>query len=231
MKIFVAIPVFDGKLQVQTVKCLLDEKTIATGIGDDLLVNFLPNCSVPAYGRNSLVQNFMESDCDKLIFLDSDITFELGALVKLSHQPVDFVGGCYRFKDEKEHYPVSWLPKEELWADKHGLLEVETLPTGFLCLSRRVFEKFKEFYPGREYEHFGHMAYCYFQMIFKDGMMHSEDSYFCKEWIAAGEKVYLDPNISLDHWDSSPRPFNGNIGRWLKNRNHVPKNKEIENVP
>ncbi len=223
MKIFVAIPVYDGKLQAQTVKCLLSETTIANGNGDDLRVNFMPSCSVPAHGRNQLVQHFMDSDCDKLFFLDSDITFPLGAIVKLAHQNADVVGGCYRLKENPERYPIDWLEKEELWADKNGLLEVKMLPTGFLCISRNAFEMFKKQYPGREYDHQGHEVFCYFQMIFQNGNIYSEDTYFCKEWKDMGGKIYLDPEIGLTHWDVNPTSFAGHIGNWLKNRNHQPK--------
>jgi hypothetical protein len=220
MKIFVAIPVYDSKLQVQTVKCLLEEQLLSRMSGDDFQFAFLPSCSVPAAGRNQLVQQFMSSECDKLFFLDSDITFDLGSILKIARKPVDFIGGCYRFKKDEESYPLTWLDKKELWANEHGLLEVETLPNGFLCLSRKVFEDLKAAHPEREYEHEGNKAFCYFQMIFKDGYLHSEDTYFCKEWREIGGQVFLDPEITLTHWDFN-KPYIGHIGNWLKSRSGI----------
>lgn len=221
MKIFVAMPVYDGKVQFQTVNCLLTETLMARELGDEIRFNCLPSCAVPAYGRNQLVQYFMDSDCDKLVFLDSDLTFPMGSILKLAHHPVDFVAGCYRFKMKHEMYPINFVPgMTELWADKNGLLEMETLPTGFMCLSRKVFETFQKEFPDRTYEHFGSKQFCYFQMVYAQGMMHSEDSYFCKEWIKTGGKVFLDPEIELTHWDMFPTPFQGHIGNWLKTRNN-----------
>lgn len=218
MKVFVAIPVYDGKLQVQTVKCLLEESALASTIGDELQVSFLPSCSVPAMGRNQLVQDFMDSESEKLFFLDSDLTWELGSLLKLARMPVDLVGGCYRYKMEPECYPIGWLKdKSELWSNDLGLIEVETLPNGFLAISRDVFKRLRAAHPDREYEHQGKKAFCYFQMIFKDGHLHSEDTFFCKEWREIGGEVFLDPAITLSHWDFN-RPFVGNIGNWLKAR-------------
>lgn len=221
MKTIVAIPVYDGKLHVNTVACLLNEYAVAFGSGDDLQIKFLPNCSVPAAGRNQLVQDFMDSGADKLIFLDSDITFEPGELLKLAHKPADVVGGAYRFKFETENYPIGWLEDNEkkgLWANEHGLIEVASLPTGFLCISRKAFEVLREAHPDREYSHMGQKAFCYFQMVFKDGGLYSEDSFFCREFREAGGKVYLDPEIELTHWDFAPVPFKGHIGNYLKNR-------------
>lgn len=217
MKILVAIPVYDGKLQVETVKCLLDEQAVASGSGDEIQVRFLPSCSHAAMGRNQLAQDFMDSDCARLIYLDADVTFEPGSLIKIAHRTEDFVGGAYRFKLDQEQYPVGWLDKPELWANENGLLEVKTLPGGFLSLSRKVFETLKAAYPDRTYEHFGKKAHCYFQMKFDEGHLYGEDSYFCKEWIDTGGKVFLDPEIKLTHWDFN-KPYVGHIGNWLKNR-------------
>lgn len=218
MKIMVAIPVYDGKLQVQSVRCLLDEQTVAKSTGDQLVIRFLPSCSHPAMGRNQLAQDFMDSDSDRLIFLDADVTFQPGELIKIAHYPVDFVGGVYRYKMEPEDYPIGWLNEhEELWANDLGLIEVAALPGGFLSLSKQVFKTLKEAHPEREYEHFGNKAHCYFQMLFADGRLCGEDSYFCKEWRDTGGKVYLDPELKLTHWEFN-KPYHGHIGNWLKNR-------------
>lgn len=216
MKILVAIPVYDGKLPVETVRCLLNEQALVLGTGNEIQVRFLPNCSHAAMGRNQLAKEFMDSDCDRLVFLDSDVTCEPGAIVKIAHFKADFVGGAYRFKFDEENYPVGWLP-HDLYANPEGLLEVSCLPGGFLSLSRRVFEKLKEAHPDREYEHFGKKCHAYFTMPWMDGALYGEDSYFCKSWRDLGEKVYLDPEITLTHWDFN-KPYIGHIGNWLKRR-------------
>ena len=218
MKILIAIPTYDGKLFVEGVRCLIEEHAVAAANGDELLVKFLPSCSHPAMGRNQLAHEFMESDAERLVFLDSDLTWALGALVRVAHQPVDFVGGGYRFKFKTENYPVGWLTeKDELWSDENGLIEVASLPTGFLSLSRKVFDDFREHYGDRWFTHFDHSLYCYFSMPWVDGEMYGEDSFFCKEYRDMGGKIYLDPGLGLAHWDGNI-PYPGNIGEWLKNR-------------
>jgi hypothetical protein len=224
MKVVVAIPVYDGKLPVETVRCLIQEQSVANLSGDDILFQFLPSCSHPAMGRNQLAQQFLDSDADRLVFLDSDVTFETGSLLKIARHKDEFVGGAYRFKFEQENYPVGWLDKPDLWSDENGLLEVASLPGGFLSLSRKVFEKLKEAHPDREYEHFGKKAHCFFQMPFVGGNLYGEDSFFCKEWREIGGQVFLDPELNLTHWDFN-RPFVGHIGKWLKNRS-MELNKE-----
>lgn len=68
MKILVSIPTYDGKLQVEVVRCLLNEQLLAVQNGVDIQYRFLSNCSHAAMGRNQLASDFMNSDCDKMFF-------------------------------------------------------------------------------------------------------------------------------------------------------------------
>ena len=217
MKILVAIPVYDGKLPIQTVRCLLEEQLLCAANGDEVSFQFLPSCSNPANGRNYLAKQFLDSNCDRLVFLDSDVTFKAGALHKIAHHPVEFVGGAYRYKHEPEEYPVGWLARPELRANEHGLLEVHSLPGGFLSLSRGVFEKLKEAHPDRKYFHLGHEYHAYFALPFSNGQLLGDDSSFCADWQSLGGAIYLDPELFLVHWDYN-RPYPGHIGNWLKQR-------------
>lgn len=217
MKILVTMPVYDGKVPVETVRCILQEQSAASVSGDEISFRFLPNCSHPAMGRNQMAQDFLDSDADKLVFLDSDVTFEIGSILKLAHHPVDFVGGAYRFKLDSEQYPVGWLEGDQIPMNRIGLCLVSTLPGGFLCLSRKVFEDLKAAHPDRGYVHFGKSAHCFFQMTFHEGNLYGEDSYFCKEWRDLGGQVWLDPELNLTHWEFN-KPYKGHIGNWLKAR-------------
>ncbi len=217
MKILVSTPTYDGKISVEVVRCLFNEQLLAVEMGVDIQLQFLSGCSHAAMGRNQLATNFMKSDCDKIFFLDSDVSFAPGSIVKLSLFDVDFVGGAYRYKFDAENYPIGWPDCKELWSNEKGLIEVKSLPGGFLCISRNVFETFQKSFPDRSYEHFGKESFAYFQMRFENGLLWGEDSYFCKEWTDLGGKVYLYPELELTHWDSN-RAYKGHIGNWLKSR-------------
>jgi glycosyltransferase involved in cell wall biosynthesis len=219
MRISVGIPVYDGKLPVALAHSLLTENSIASAMGDELVVNFLPSCTNLAFGRNQIVKEFMKTGNDRLVFVDADVTFEPGALIKLAHYPVDFVGAAYRMKLEKEEYPVCFLKNKIQIEEKFGLIEVAMVPTGMLSLSRRVFTNFMEAYPGRDYASRGSTpTYCFFQIPYKEGLgLYTEDSYFCKEWTEMGGKIYLDPENNMTHWNGNI-PFTGNIGNWLRSR-------------
>ncbi len=220
MKIFVAIPGRGHSLDFNVTACLMEEHELAAQCGVKLIFDLFPSSGGIADGRNFLVEDFLKSDCDRMVFLDSDITFEKGALIQLATKPVDFVGGAYRYKQPVETYPIRFTKEVEaggnMWADKNGLLEVDGLPFGFLCLTREVFKKFDDKFPERKGNNFGRKSTAYFQLPIIDGILWGEDYTFCKEWRAMGEKIYLDPEIELTHWDMKPVPYKGHIGKWLK---------------
>lgn len=234
MKISVAIPVYDAKLHIQIVRCLLGEQAIAYGLGDELQVSFMSSNSGIVEGRNQLAHEFMESDMDRLVFLDSDVSFEPGAIIKIAHQPVDFVGGCYRFKLKEECYPIQWMENQEIWANRMGLIEVQSLPTGFLSLSKNVFQAMKDKYPDRysvlRNQNGNVKSFNYFQMPVVDGILYGEDYYFCREWKAMGGQIFLDPELNLTHWDFNPTPHPGHIGNWIKTEHQKRQGTQHENV-
>ena len=217
MKIFVAIPTRDSKLEIDCARCLLDEQIHAILSGDEIMTTFQTGTGSPVAGRNQLVKLFLESEADRLVFVDSDISWTPGDLVKVARHKADVVGGAYRFKMDEEIYPVTFQANTELWTNAQGLMEVETLPTGFLAISKSVFYKFKETHPKRTYTHFGKTGFAFFHAPWREGHLYTEDTNFCIEWREMGGKVWLDPELTLTHHDG-PKAYTGHIGNWLKSR-------------
>ena len=116
------------------------------GIAVDLC-HIAEHCHVDD-ARNAMVREFMMSEASHLIFIDNDVGFSPGNLVRLAkHNPdVDMVAGVYPLKEDEEGYPVRVKGGSDLWADSDGLVEVDGLPTGFLRISRRCLEQMIEKY-------------------------------------------------------------------------------------
>jgi hypothetical protein len=215
--LFVAVPAYDGTVHVDTVRSLLNEQIIAEHAGLEFKVVFLPGCSLITMARNQIVADFLASEADKLIFVDSDVSWEPGSLVKLASHKVDLVGGAYRLKQDAEIYPVDLRTDgRELWA-VDGLLEIDTLPGGFLCCTRRVFDDLKVAHPERGYSHYEFSGHAYFHAPFDGGRLWGEDSRFCYEYRQTGGKVWLDPELSLTH-HAGMQAYPGHIGNWLRGR-------------
>lgn len=177
---------------------------------------FSPGCSLITMVRNSICKDFLASKSDRLVFVDSDVSWDIGSLLKLASYPVDIVGGAYRYKDPNERYPVFFLKSDKgIWTDDRGLVEVAALPGGFTCISRSALLRIREKFPDRVYQWGGQEFYAYFDNPYRDGSMIGEDIGFCMMAREAGEKVYLDPSLRLTHVEGA-QEYTGRIEDWLR---------------
>lgn len=221
MKLFVAIPAYDRTISVETARSLLNEQAVAALSSFELRAQFLPGCSLITMARNQLVDDFIASDCDRLVFIDADISWEPGSIVRLVSHDVPCVGGAYRFKQDEESYPVNWaspeLTDEKRSYAEQGLMVVDGLPGGFMALTRDALKAFREAHGNRTYAHFGRGAYAYFTAPFRDGRLMGEDNAFCADLQSAGVPILLDPSLTLTHHDGA-QAFKGCVGEWLRAR-------------
>tara|TARA_Y100000310_G_scaffold245338_1_gene250302 strand:- start:4463 stop:5686 length:1224 start_codon:yes stop_codon:yes gene_type:complete len=149
--------------------------------------------------RNRLVRDFLESDCTDLVFLDVDMRWEPKDLVKLLSYDRDVVGASYPLKQLEDKFPAQ-LIEGELRADADGLMEVNGLPTGFLRIQRNVFEKLAakatHFMPKSDNRS---PLPLIFERTVENKMRIGGDYAFCLKWKETGGKVYMDPEINLEH--------------------------------
>jgi hypothetical protein len=154
------------------------------------------NCHVDD-ARNAVVRDFLASDCDELVFLDADVSWEPESLVQLCSRNVDLVGGVYPYRREhSDNMPVRLKDGAQ---STEGMLEVEGLPTGFLKIKRYVLESMAERAP-KYWDKLDLTA-----MVFdrpdpdKDGTRWGGDIAFCNRWRAMGGRIYADAELCLGH--------------------------------
>jgi len=158
------------------------------------------NCHVDD-ARNSVVHEFLQSDCTDLVFLDADVSWDDGDLVALCQYDLDLVGGvyCYRREDvrAKGGMPYRFLPGAK---PKDGLLEVEGLPTGFMRLRRVVIETLAE--QSRTFDSAKDRrdgVPLIFERTLEDGTRWGGDLNMCNKWRATGGKIYAATEMRLGH--------------------------------
>lgn len=170
------------------------------------------NCHVDD-ARNTIIQNFMLTDCTDLVFLDADVSWNAKDLVQLCSYDRDFVGAVYPFRRRSNAMPVRMVETTTLEAD--GLLEVEGLPTGFMRLRRCVLERLAataEHYWNRG-DRRGKIPIL-FERTFADDIRWGGDLAFCNKWRATGGKVYAAPEIRLGH--TGDMIEHESLGAWIR---------------
>jgi hypothetical protein len=177
--------------------------------------------------RNTICARFLNSDYTHLLFIDSDISWNVEGLGQLLQSPFELTGGIYPCKNnwdswtERMRYDKDHAPIQE--ADT-GLVEVEWLPAGFMLITKSCIEKIVSHY----YDNWYHpdsgntdaeKIYSLFECSIIDHVRQGEDVTFCKKWAAIGGKIYCEPRISFGH--SGMKTYEGNFHEHLKASSEV----------
>jgi len=155
------------------------------------------NCHVDD-ARNAVVYEFLKTDCDELVFLDADVSWEPEHLIALCNFDSEMVGGVYPYRreGEGESMPVRMLPGV-FEADANGLLEVDGLPTGFLRIKRSVFEKMRPYVAA--YDKGGKVTPVFFERDMLGIGRRGGDIGFAMRWRAIGGKCHAAVDLRLGH--------------------------------
>jgi hypothetical protein len=187
---------------------------------------FVANESLIPRGRNYIVDYFMKSSCTHLMFIDADISFPSTSIRELLSADEDIVCAAYpkkfidwnrinyvgsqvrgpyvNLKDYASSYVINFMDNTaEQKANNRGLVEARHSGTGFMLISRNVFEKMQPDLPQARASNFGANNSWYTEYfrtdIDEDGVFQSEDWFFCNKWRDIGGKIYLNLNIKLNH--------------------------------
>lgn len=216
--VFIAMPTTND-ISPETTYALFaaKEKLLESGI-DSALTICAYDCHVDDQ-RNALVREFLESDCDDFIFVDSDIHFDPEDLVRLATIDREVVAGVYPKKCEEPEFTARLKPGPII-PDADGLIEAAFVPTGFLKIKRVVFERLYEVVPKyvtKEYEHRPVKTPLIFERKLRDNVRLGGDNEFCQKWRDIGGKIYVDPQFIFGHIGSME--YTGSFAHYLRTKN------------
>lgn len=148
-----------------------------------------------AHAMNGLLARFLASDAERILFIDSDISFLAIDAFELLTSPFDFVGGNYARKSIGGGMASTPKPKGR----RHGnVLEADMVGTGFLCLSRKAVESMIQ--AGcQAYESDGMLVHALVTSGPLDGQWRAGDEMLCRRWQRLGEVAWIDTSIQLEH--------------------------------
>jgi hypothetical protein len=203
-KLFIGIPCHDGRLNVKTAYAIAQLMPEAMRLGIAVTLSDISNCSIITMARNSLVAEFLKTDCTELLFIDSDVVVTPGDILRLMAQSSgrDITAGTYpRRATDKRFFT-------DLYFDRNGDLEfdgsmmrVKRIGTGFMLIQRHVIEKMGEAHPEWSYKNkaTGERMYSLFDFDIRDDQYVGEDYLFCDRATDMGFTVHIDVDISLPH--------------------------------
>lgn len=167
-----------------------------------------------------MLRKAMGWGADTFVFLDDDVSWAAGDLLKLLRTDGDVVGGTYRYKLDGEHYmgcintDAAGLPVVR----DDGLISANRLPAGFLKVTRAAVARFMAHYPHLSIvDDEGFVSPDLFNHGAHKGTWFGEDYAFSRNWIDCGGQLWLAPDLSLDH-NEGERVWAGNFHEYLLRR-------------
>ena len=201
-KLFIAIPAYDGKINIKLAYNIAALMPKALQLGVSVTMGDVSGCSIITMARNQLVHEFLKSDATELLFIDSDVIATPDDILRLMAQSggKDITTGAYprRSKDRNFFADLYFNETQDLEFDG-SLMRVERAGTGFMLIQRHVLEAMTAAHPERSYEFKDEIINGVFDFEIKNGQYVGEDYLFCDRAREHGFKIYIDVDISLPH--------------------------------
>jgi hypothetical protein len=217
-KLFIALPAYDFKVSLKLAVSLAQVAQESPKHGVEIAIGSICGCSVVSRARNLLVQDFLESDCTDLIFIDADINFEPEHVFRLlawaSEPHIDIAAGVPRTRSTDKVY-IATLDRDgdSLTMNNMGLVRAKRVATAFMLVKRKVFEDVINANPQWTYydAKTDRNLSAIFDFALKDNSYIGEDFLFCDRAREQGFQVWVDPTIKLGHM--GVQEYEGDFGR------------------
>lgn len=175
--------------------------------------------SLVGRNRNRACADFLASECDEMLMIDTDIVFNASHVDSILSHKVPLVYGMYPKKQAKLELCLCTM-LDYVEDPTAILVEVRRAGSGFVKIHRSLLEMMKEENGGpcRRYTNHGRPEWDFwrvgvFDMPFAihDGEYLSEDWSFCETARAMGVPVLVDQQIQLRHEGTAIYPLTSSL--------------------
>lgn len=212
-KIFLAILAYDFKVDAGTCLSIVQNVRYLERKGIEPELHFeVGSCYLPL-ARNNCVHAFLASDCESMVFIDSDLIFGLNAIHKLVTAGVDMVAGVPPYKTPQLDFPVGIFTENNKAVVRNDLISASYVPTGLLLISRNCINMMMIKYPETK------LADGKFYLfdtgdLWQSKVWTGEDIVFCNRWREIGGKIWIVPDINFGH--TVRKEYTGNLKNFLE---------------
>lgn len=177
---------------------------------------FEVGCPYISHARSRLLRKALDAGATAIIFIDHDLSWQPDALLRLLQVPDDVVSGTYRFKHEPEEYMGALVTHDDglpiVRAD--GCVEAHSIPAGMLKITREGVNRFMREFPELVFGEVCAPSVDLFNHGAHEGVWWGEDYAFARRWRERCGKVWLLPDLQIDH-HTSDMAYRGNYHQFL----------------
>lgn len=205
--VYVATPAYDGKVDTDYSQSMAESAFCCPLYQVYFSAAIMGNGAFIDLARNLFAKWFLEDKeaqgYTHLFFIDSDLKFEPRAFIGLARAGQPICAGVYRRRQEPEDYPATLWEHPEiggLWVED-GWVMAKRVPTGFLCISRKVLEEMAADAPKLTIEgQDGPVPRLFYTKVDEHGRFVGEDFAFCDDYVAKyGKPIPVWPDIDFKH--------------------------------
>jgi hypothetical protein len=225
--IYIATPAYDGKVQTDYAMSVAETCQLATAMGIRVTLCIMRNNIFIDHARNHFARLFLETDCSHLFFIDSDLQFEPRAVIGLVQSDLDICAGVYPKRQDPEEYPARFAinpEKDGIWVE-NGWVLCTHVPTGFLCIKRKIIEEMYAEAPEYRCAHEEPVKRLFYTYINENQNLVGEDFAFCLDYTKKYEKcIPVYPDFDFTHGER----WKGNFHQYLNRMTEEEKAEEAE---
>lgn len=198
LKVFLAMPTHRD-LHPLTVVALLDTQKAFLERGIPLSVEVVFGGSLVHHSRSKIAWDFLQSDHNRIFWVDSDIVWTAKDFAKLVALSVEMpiVAAAYPAKQDPTIFFQRGPAEAEM--NEWGCLPRDGVGMGFCCVRREVMEALAAKAPKLGFHHLPEPIPHIFRFGETDGAAQGEDMAFFEDAKALGFQLWVDPTVSLGH--------------------------------
>mgnify|MGYP001575947153 FL=1 len=222
MRVMLATPTLRQEPTASFLMCVMKTMNLLAQHGIALDTCFVGGDSFIAKARNGLVQSFIETwtseyPADVLFFVDDDQGWDEQAVLRAVLDSHEIIAAAVPKKMDAQpgdpqtfnNVMLDTTDAGECYVE-HGMLRASQIGSGFMLIKRTAIEKMIAAYPQRYAPGDGGLHALHYNLFdakviwdAKDdtvtGQFWGEDLIFCQKWCALGGKIWVDPNVTMEH--------------------------------
>ena len=200
LSLYVGIPT-NRDMNPRFVGALLDTQYTLMAKGIPCSIGMKVGNSRVERARTGVAWDFLESKCNRLLWLDDDQTFAPKDVIRLLclSTELEIVGAVYPCKREPIELRISTTHKS-IPSDRWGLIRVDGMGLGFTMVTRQVMQALADHSPLVKFDEYAERRPMVFHPRLNDKMEDvGEDIGFFHDCKALGFEVWVDPAMSIGH--------------------------------
>ena len=158
--------------------------------------------------RNQCVHEFIEMNCDYLIFIDADIGWQPIDLIRLLGSGKEFCGMAYPAKTDERRFVCNIIKQNPfIVCHETNFVKADHIGTGMMVLKKDAIIKMNHYHMSegkwyRDWKTNNPVAKMFEVALSSDGDNHlwSEDYVFCQKWKNLGGDIWIYPDGWLKHY-------------------------------